>query len=117
MEQVLTLLSKIRTQRRKIARMGKSPNGKRSRKTSSRTRRKRWKWRKNQCKRAHHPNARFLERWLPSISNDLRRVPSHRWSVLTVEERIRFPSQGRPPVPSARPTQNADRSSWQALVG
>src|SRR6266702_2791091 len=72
-------------------RMGKSPNSKRPRKTNNRTRRKRWKQRKNQCKRAHYLNARFLERWLPSISNDLRLVPSHRWNVLTVEERVRFP--------------------------
>jgi hypothetical protein len=28
-----------------------------------------------------------------------------------------FPSQGRPPVPSAQPTQNADLCDWQALVG
>ncbi len=28
---------------------------------NSRTRRKLWKRRKNRCKRAHHPNARFLE--------------------------------------------------------
>ena len=118
MEQVLTLLSKIRTQRRKIARMGKSPNGKRSRKTSSRTRRKRWKWRKNQCKRAHHPNARFLERWLPSISNDLRRVPSHRWNVLTVEERVRSP-QARASSGSKHTPERwaADPSGRETLVG
>jgi hypothetical protein len=58
---------------------------------------------KNQFKRAHHPNARFLERWLPSISNDLRRVPSHRWNVLTVEERVRFP-QSRASSGSLRTT-------------
>jgi hypothetical protein len=64
-------------------------DGKRSRKMSSRTRRKRWKRRKSRCKRAHHPNARFLERWSPSISNDLRTAALHRWNVLTVEERVR----------------------------
>jgi hypothetical protein len=45
-----------------IAQMGKSPNCKRSPLPRSLTRRKRWKRRKNRGKRAHHPNAGFLER-------------------------------------------------------
>ncbi len=46
----------------KVVRMGKSLNLKRSRKTSRNIRRKRSKRRKNRGKRAHHPNAHFLER-------------------------------------------------------
>ena len=41
----------------------------------------------------------------------------HGESTWNVEHRLAFPSQGRPPVPSARPTQNADLCDWQALVG
>jgi phage-related protein len=74
-----TLLLLDQTEENQEVRMGQS--GKLSRPTGSRTRRKRWKRRRSRCKRVHHPNARFLERWSPSISNDLWRAPSHRWNV------------------------------------
>jgi len=77
------LKSLDQTSQSQEVRMGQSRNGKRSRQTGSRTRRKRWK---NRCKRANHPNARFLA-WFPSISNGLLTVASHWWNVLTVRER------------------------------
>src|SRR5712692_1942209 len=111
-----TLPSKIGTQRRKNVRMGKSHNGKWFRETSSRTRRKRWKRRKNRCKRAHHPNARFLEWWFPSISNDGRKVPSPWWNVLTVEELVHSP-QARASSGSLRMTDAKCRRRFRACVG
>jgi hypothetical protein len=55
------------------------------------------------------------------VAIDLKRFTAS--SVTSVEcaslwkNAFAFPSQGRPPVPSARPTQNADLCDWQALVG
>src|SRR5258708_20313554 len=88
-EEVVGVTWKVGRERRKIVRMGKSPNCKRFRKKSRRTRQKRWKRRKNRCKRAHHPNVRFLEWWFPSISNGLLAVTLSSWNVLTVRERVR----------------------------
>ncbi len=116
MEQVLTLSALIRTKQNQRVRMGKNPNGKRSRKTSNRTRRKRWKRRKNRCKRAHHPNARFLERWFPSIPNDGRKVPSPRWNVLTVEERVHS-LRSRASSGSHRTSHAKSRPKFMANVG
>src|SRR5947207_2455969 len=91
MGQVLTLPAKIRTKQNQRVRMEKSLNGKPSRKTNVPKRPKRWERRKNRHKRAHHPTARFLESWFPSISNDLPKVPSAWWNVLTVEECVLSP--------------------------
>src|SRR3989442_1789572 len=100
--------------------MGKSPNGKPSRKKNSRTRRKqrkRWKRRKNRNKRAKQPTARSLE-WFPSISNDLPTVASAWWNALTVEECVRSPrsraSSGSKRTPERRA---ADPFDSEALVG
>ena len=47
------------------------------------------KRRKNRCKQARHPNARFLLKWLPSISNGLLTVTLPWWNVLSVREPAR----------------------------
>src|SRR5712691_2781289 len=91
MEQVLTLSALIRTKQRKLVRMEKNPNGKPSRKTNVPKRPKRWKRRKNRNKRAKQPTVRSLESWFPLISNDLPKVPSAWWNVLTVEECVLSP--------------------------
>ena len=72
--------------------------------------------RRNWCKRAYHLNARFLKWWFPSISNDLRKVPSHRWDVLNVEERIRSP-QSRASSGSHRTSHAKSRPKFMASVG
>src|SRR5260370_33179776 len=116
MEPGQTLPSRIRTQRRKIVRMGKSLNLKRSRKTSRNIRRKRWKRWKNRDKRVHHPNARFLERRSPSISNDLWTVVSQWWNVLTVRERVRS-LRLRVSLGSHRTSHAKSRPKFRASVG
>lgn len=90
--------------------MGKNPNSKLSWKTNSRTRRKRWKRRKNRNTQAPHPTARFLG-WFPPTSNGLLTVASRWGNVLTGRERIRPLRQGRPTVPIAQATQPADASA------
>src|SRR6266487_3109024 len=85
-------------------------------KANSKTRRKRWKRRKNRGKRAHHPNARFLEWWFPSISNDLRTVASHWWNVLFVRERVRS-LRSRASCGSHRTSHAKSRPKFMVSVG
>ena len=102
------------TEQNHQVRMGQS--GKPFKEANSRTRRKRWNRRKNRCKRAPHPNARFLEWWFPSISNDLRTVASHRWNVLTVRERVRS-LRSRASSGSHRTSHAKSRPKFMANVG
>src|SRR2546421_2862622 len=89
MGQVLTLPAKIRTKQNQRVRMEKSSNGKPSQKANVPKRPKRWERRKNQCKRAHHPDAHLLLKWLPSTSNGLLAVALAWCNVLSVREPAR----------------------------
>src|SRR5258708_33905117 len=111
-DQILKSLNQ--TEQNHQVRMGQS--GKPFKEANSRTRRKRWKRWKNWCCLAHHPNARFLEWRFPSISNDLRLVPSQWLNVLTVRERVRS-LRSRASSGSHRTSHAKSRSKFMASVG